>query len=86
MSRWQPKSKPTARQRQATRRTYNLANCQRGKHLLIPTFRPGEQVCTSCGVVLYCPECLRVHQLPVSSAHRAYPLACSTHVHAEVQV
>ncbi len=34
MSRWQPKRKPTAKQQQATRRTSNLANCEKGKHLL----------------------------------------------------
>ncbi len=85
MARWQQKRKPTARQQQTTRRTSNLANCERGKHLLTPTFRAGEQVCTSCGIVLYCPECLIVHFLPVSRAERAYPLACATHAKAEVQ-
>jgi hypothetical protein len=84
MARWQQKPKPTATQQRATRRTYNLANCQQGKHLLTPTFRAGEQVCTSCGVVLYCPECLTVHNLSVTRAERAYPLACSLHAKAEV--
>jgi hypothetical protein len=86
MSRWQQKSKPTAKQKRAIRRTYNLANCGKGKHLLTPTFRAGEQVCTSCGVVLYCPECLTLHTLPVTRAQRAYPLPCATHTKAEVQV
>jgi hypothetical protein len=87
MARWQQKSKrkPTAKQQRATRRTFHLANCQKGKHLLTPTFRAGEQVCTSCGVVLYCPECLLAHHLPASRAERAYPLSCATHTKVEVQ-
>lgn len=86
MSRWQPKLKPTTKQQQATRRAYNLAQCQQGKHLFTPTFRVGERVCTSCGVVLYCPECLSIHQLPASLVERAYPLACSLHTKAEVHI
>ncbi len=86
MSRWQPKPKSTTKQQRATRRTYNLAQCQQGKHLFTPTFRAGEQVCTSCGIVLYCPECLTVHHLPVSRAERTYPLPCATHTKAEVQI
>lgn len=85
MARWQQKPKPTVKQQQAPRRTYNLVNCQQGKHLLTPTFRAGEQVCTSCGVVLYCPHCLSIHHLPPSCAERAYPLPCPLHVKAEVQ-
>ena len=85
MARWQQKRTPTAKQQQATRRTYNLANCERGKHLLTPNFRAREQVCTSCGVVLYCRQCLIVHSLPVSRVERAYPFRYATHTKAKVQ-
>ncbi len=85
MAHWQPKRQPTTTQQQATRRTVNLANCEKGKHLLTPTFRAGEHVCTSCGVVLYCPQCLIVHSLPVSRAERAYPFPCAIHTSVEVQ-
>ncbi len=85
MARWQQKRKSTAKQQRATRRTFHLANCQRGKHLLTPTFRAGEHVCTCCGIVLYCPECLTLHSLPVSRAERAYPFPCAIHTNAEVQ-
>lgn len=86
MARWKQKPKPTAKQKQAARQASNLANCQQGRHRLTATFRPGERVCTSCGVVFSCPDCLTQYDLPVSRAPHAYPLACATHAKAEVQV
>lgn len=85
MARWQPKPQSTIRPQQATRRTSTRVTCQQGKHGLTPTFRAGEQVCTGCGVVLYCPECLSIHHLPASRAERAYPLPCPLHTNVEVQ-
>jgi hypothetical protein len=85
MARWQQKPKPTVTQQRAIRRTLTLANCQHGNHLFTPTFRAGEQVCTSCDIVQYCPECLQVYHLPASRAQRAYPRPCALHTNAEVQ-
>jgi hypothetical protein len=85
--RWTPtKKRPTAAEQRAAQQEKALADCQQGRHLLTPTFRAGEHVCTSCGTVLYCPECLMVHHLPATHAERAYPLACATHTKAQVQV
>jgi len=78
------KKQPTAAERRATAREQALLNCQQGKHTDTPTFRPGETVCMTCGLVVYCPVCLDVHRLSYPLAH-AHPLTCSTHRYAEVQ-
>lgn len=77
--------KPTAKEQSTARRTQALANCQSGKHTLSKTFRPGEQVCTICAVVFYCPGCLKKHNLPLPISRHAYALECSTHQGVEVQ-
>ncbi len=78
------KRKPSAREQSATRHAQALADCQHGKHTLTNTFRPGEQVCLSCGAVFYCPGCLQKSNLAPLPNGRA--LACPTHRHMEVQV
>jgi len=78
------KKQPTTAERRAAAREQALLDCQQGKHTSTPTFRPGETVCMTCGLVVYCPVCLDVHHLLYPSAH-AHPLTCSTHQHAGVQ-
>ena len=78
------KKQPTVKEQSATRRTQALANCRFGKHTMSNTFRPGEQVCLSCGIVFYCPGCLKQNDLSPLTNERAYPLDCSTHRHVEV--
>ncbi len=79
------KKQPTTAERRATTREQALLNCQQGMHTSTPTFRAGETVCITCGLVVYCPVCLDENQLSYPTAH-AYPLTCSTHQHAEMQV
>jgi hypothetical protein len=79
-----PKKQPTVKELSTARRTQALANCQFGKHNLSNTFRPGEQVCLTCGIVFYCAACLHAaHLSPLTK--NAYPLDCSTHRHVEMQ-
>jgi len=76
------KKQPTAERRAAAHKQA-LLNCQQGMHTSTSTFRPGETVCTTCGLVVYCPTCLDVHHLLYPTAH-AHPLTCPTHQQAEV--
>ncbi len=83
--RW-TKKRPTAEQQRATARERAFQQCKRGKHSLTNTFRPGEQVCTSCGLVVYCAACLNEHKLQVAPNRHTFPLLCKTRRNAEVQV
>lgn len=83
MSRW-TKKQPNAAEKRATAREQALEQCKQGQHTATPTFRPEETVCTTCGMVNYCPECLSQYQLPEPLTH-AYPVLCSPHKKAEVQ-
>lgn len=68
----------------STAREKALAQCRKGQHTDTPTFRPGETVCTTCGMVVYCPDCLYENHLQLPLVH-AYPMCCSTHQNAKVQ-
>jgi len=83
--RWQ-QHKPTVKEQRQAQRAEQLAHCRHGEHRLTPTFRAGEQTCTTCGVVFYCPDCLKAYQLPDPLAERAFPLACALHRTMEVPV
>jgi len=80
------RKKQTAKEVSATLRTAALADCQRGNHTHTPTFRPGETMCTVCGLVLYCPTCLTQHNLRVPANMLAFPRDCALHQPNEVQV
>ena len=85
MSRWTTTHKrPTAAEQRAAAREKALEQCAKGQHTNTPTFRPGETVCLTCGMVVYCPDCLQESTLPVPQVH-AYPVLCSTHQNAEVK-
>lgn len=73
------KKRPTAAHEKA------LELCKKGEHTNSPTFRPGETVCTACGMVVYCPACLDENHLQVPLVH-AYPLLCAAHKNVEVKV
>jgi len=77
------KKQPTAAERRAATREQALLNCQQGKHNATPTFRPGETVCMTCGLVVYCPVCLDENHLVFPLSH-AHPLTCPTHQHTGV--
>jgi len=77
------KKQPTVAERRATAHEQALLDCQQGKHTSTPTFRPGETVCTTCGLVVYCPVCLDESHLLFPLAH-AHPLTCPTHQQAGV--
>ncbi len=83
-------SKPTSftNEQQASRHTVPLHNCRQGHHTFTLTFRPGEALCTVCGLVTYCLPCLQVHALPIPTNRGAYALLCDVHQSqkAEVQV
>ncbi len=78
------RKRPTAAEQRAAAREKALENCLHGSHTATPTFRPGETVCTTCGMVVYCPPCLQENRLQVTQVH-AYPVLCSTHQNAEVK-
>ena len=59
--------------------------CAQGWHRMTPTFRPGEQVCTLCGVVTFCPVCLEEQHLPPSRSTRAFPSMRLVHQQAQAQ-
>lgn len=83
--RWTTTSKrPTAAEQRAIARQKALEQCRKGQHTSTPTFRPGETVCTTCGLVVYCPDCLHESHLQVPQVH-AYPVVCLPHKKAEVQ-
>jgi len=79
------RKRPTAAEQRATARAKALEQCKKGNHTTTATFRPGETVCTTCGMVVYCPNCLNDNHLQVPQVH-AYPIVCQTHKKAEVQV
>jgi hypothetical protein len=82
--RW-AKPRPTAEQQRAAAHARALAKCATGTHHETPTFRPGETLCLICGRVVYCPDCLSLNHLPLTQAHRAFPLECPAHRKAQVQ-
>jgi hypothetical protein len=82
--RW-TKKRLTAAEQRAAAREKALAQCAKGNHTSTPTFRPGETVCITCGLVVYCPLCLTSQKLQLPYGH-AYTLTCSIHQKAEVQV
>jgi hypothetical protein len=82
IQRWTKKRLTAAEQRTAAHEKA-LAQCATGDHRETPTFRPGEVVCLICSRVVYCPDCLSENHLPLPQAHRAFPLACSTHRKAQ---
>ncbi len=83
--RW-AKKRLTAAEQRARAREQALEQCEKGNHTKTPTFRPGEQICTSCGLVVYCPVCLDRQNLQVAAQRRTFPLLCETHRYVEVQV
>ena len=88
MSRWNThirKKKPTLEEQRQQARAAQLEKCKQGQHAHTPTFRPGEQTCTACGIVVYCPLCLQHHHLAPSTSQQAYPLVCSEHRKVTVQ-
>jgi len=78
------RKQPTAAERRAAARAKALEDCRNGQHTSTPTFRPGETVCTTCGLVVHCPSCLNENHLLAPQGH-AYPRVCPTHQNAEVQ-
>ncbi len=78
------RKRPTAALQRVTAREKALEQCAKGQHTSTPTFRPGETVCTTCGMVVYCPTCLHENHLQPPLVH-AYPGLCPTHKKAEVQ-
>jgi len=85
MGRWDTtKPKYTAADRKAQAHVAALKRCSQGQHHMSATFRPGEQVCLTCGIVIYCPGCLREQNLQPLQQGKAYALECS--VHEGVQV
>lgn len=68
-----------AAERSKMNHTRALARCDRGEHMISNTFRPGEQVCTICGLVIYCPICLDNAHLSYPQARQVYPLVCTIH-------
>jgi hypothetical protein len=84
--RWATSTKrASAKEQNATRHTQTLAECQHGRHRLSKTFRPGEEMCLTCGVVFSCPGCLNASKLDPVPNGRAYALECATHRTMEVQ-
>jgi len=79
------RKRPTVVEQRATTRAKALEQCRKGNHTTTATFRPGETVCTTCGMVVYCPTCLNENHLQPPFVH-AYPVICQTHKNAEVQV
>ncbi len=80
MTRWiQAKRRPTAEEQRAAKHAKALADCQQGKHHLTATFRPGEQLCTVCRMMLYCATCLKENNLAIAQGVRAYPFDCPQH-------
>ncbi len=76
------KKRLTAAEKRALAHEQALEHCRKGEHTSTPTFRPGETVCTTCGIVNYCPTCLQEHNLHPAFV-RAYPFLCATHTQAE---
>ncbi len=74
----------TAAEQRATAREKALEQCAKGRHTDTPTFRPGETVCLTCGMVVYCPACLQENHLQAPRVH-AYPMLCPTHQKAGVK-
>jgi hypothetical protein len=74
-----PKKRLTAAERKARAQVQALEDCKHGRHTLKNTFRPQEQVCLVCSLVLYCPECLKQYNLPCVASERARPLLCAQH-------
>jgi len=77
-------TRPPTAQKRAAARARALEQCRKGHHTSTPTFRPSETVCTTCGMVVYCPHCLNDNHLHVPLVH-CYPMLCPTHTKAEVQ-
>jgi hypothetical protein len=69
----------------AEKRAQALAMCRQGQHVLTPTFRAGEQICTVCGVVFSCQMYLEVYHLPPAQGKRVIPFSCAEHREAGVQ-
>jgi len=85
MSRWTTiRKRPSAAEQRVAAHEKALEQCAKGQHTDTPTFRPGETVCLTCGMVVYCPSCLQESTLQVPQVH-AYPGLCSTHQNAEVK-
>jgi len=82
-TRWK-KKQPTAAQKRAALRERELAHCQQGNHTFTKTFRPNEEVCLTCGLVMYCALCLEENKFPAPYKH-AFPRFCPTHMKAEVK-
>ena len=78
------KKRPTTAEKRALAREKALEQCEQGYHHTTATFRPGETVCLTCGVVFYCPTCLEERHLLPPLTH-AYALPCATHQKARVQ-
>ena len=74
-----PKKRFSAAERKARQREQALEACQHGRHTLTATFRPGEQMCTVCGLISYCPDCLRECNLPIVVGRRVFPCECPRH-------
>lgn len=74
----------TAAERRAVAHAKALDQCRQGQHSSTPTFRPSETVCLICGMVVYCPYCLKDSHLLSPQVH-AYPMVCPAHQNAEVQ-
>ncbi len=71
------RKRPTAAEQRTLAREKALEQCSKGYHTHTPSFRPSELVCTICGMVVYCPDCLNHCQL-LPLVH-AYPVTCSHH-------
>lgn len=76
----------SANEQNAMRHTQALAECQHGRHRLSNTFRPSEQICLVCGVVFYCPACLRQSHLDPVPNGRAFALECAMHQSTMMEV
>ncbi len=76
--------RPTASEKREAAHAKALEQCKKGNHTTTPTFRPSETVCTTCGLVLFCPDCLHENHLQVPQVH-AYPVLCPPHKKAEVK-
>ncbi len=82
-TRWK-KKQPTAAQKHAHQREQALAYCQQGNHRFTKTFQPSEEVCLTCGLVVYCTLCLEENKLS-SPYNHAFPRFCPTHMKAVVK-
>lgn len=48
-----------------------LERCRMGRHTMRDTLATGEQRCTTCGFITYCPLCIPTYRIqhPTSRAH-----------------